>query len=154
MQGKLLRLGSGRRGAFSVRTLLPGPPMKAQLQLRPGRLTIPGFTDVIVSRLAEPFDIIMEWTRYVPLEQLLRLTPSATMPWEDDHSTGLTYIRSDQLPDLCIPKSLHVKTNNYLDRSAALYLKSFIAMFVQDSGAITPKDVFEAVFSAIRGLKP
>jgi hypothetical protein len=112
--------------------------------------------DEVAARLPEPYDLIAEWAKYVPLDRLFQLHGSSvvlcrnnddgtvTMEFETIKAIGKNYI---------IPFDLIQKTQRYRRRTKdgrPPFTSLFDAtIFLTRKGPIRRADFFEAVADAI-----
>lgn len=116
--------------------------------------------DEIAARLPEPYDLIAEWTNYVPLDVLLyvrvaalsmRLNPvdgMVTMLWDDLPGSDKDYI---------VPEDLRRRTLAYEKRTQDLrscmsYFDETI--FFNENGIVREVDFLNAVSETIRSSEP
>lgn len=88
---------------------------------RPDGISIPGITDNILKRLATPYDLIAEWSRYVSVERLLHwgFFGFAMARNEPDYTVRLfwdpgTDLRTPLPGDVVVPKNLYDRTYTYI----------------------------------------
>lgn len=94
--------------------------MKRSVTEREYGIAIPGITDEVLKRLPPPYDLIAEWSQYVPLSQLLNIF-WATLALRADNDDGTVTLQWLGVPhvdeEYVIPLDLYARTNRYVDRT-------------------------------------
>jgi hypothetical protein len=119
-------------------------------------IMIAGLTDSTLARLPEPFDLVLEWTKYVPLDAVLwahgfslidcneRNDGTVLLYWSDIPKIGQDYI---------IPANLYRRTLEYCVADAPR--RRFIdwtenRIFLVDGQPVSSLQVFAAVKVVLR----
>jgi hypothetical protein len=127
--------------------------MKSDLVIRAGGICIPGLTDEIVKRLPQPYDLIMEWTKYVDLDRALRFGISALIagdkPTGDKILLAFSEFGFDE-DDVVLPTDLFERTCAYTMQRVHLY--GYSNLFCDDRlrRAVTVADVMGEIFAILR----
>lgn len=102
---------------------------------------IPGLIDEILCRLPTPYDIIAEWTQYIPLDHLLGLNFFALYMSEEHLKTvSLHWGRYGRFD---VPKALFQRTIAYTDQTWAIRMAlpaPNCGMFVTAHGIVGSSD--------------
>lgn len=119
-------------------------------------LSIPGITDVILTRLDEPFDLIAQWTRFVSLDVVLTMSMTALDPFEENDDSKTTTLLSTWLPGVIIPTNLRKRTEDFRKRTDHWRTGPpyYIRLFLTTDGYVTRQEFFEATMAALIGIQP
>lgn len=116
--------------------------MKHRLSEREIPEALKALGDEVAAKLPEPYDLIAEWAKYVPLEILLNLYFGCIAMYRDndDGTIRMTWSAAG-LQDYVVPIDLHRRTYHYMDSTKALRPPTRAlaesTIFVDENGPIT-----------------